>query len=64
MTAPTHNECFEPDENALALGCAAHLCYAVNFLTDGPDTSDRVFTGSIKDAFALYREEALNIYND
>ena len=64
MTAPTHNECFEPDENALALGCAAHLCYAVNFLKDGPDTSDRVFTGSIKDAFALYREEALNIYND
>lgn len=61
MTALNHHECFEPDEDALALGVASHLAYALEFLKQGPDTSDKIYQGTLKDLFAAYAPHYLAV---
>jgi metal-dependent amidase/aminoacylase/carboxypeptidase family protein len=64
MTARNHNECFEPDEDALPVGAACHIAYAVEFLKNGPDTSDRIYKGDLKEFFRQYNPPSLAAYGE
>lgn len=64
MTAKIHHECFEPDEDALAVGVASHLTYAMEFLKNGPDTRDRIFTGDLREYYQKNASWALMAYQD
>ncbi|NLO49257.1 MAG: amidohydrolase [Clostridiales bacterium] len=54
ITADQHHECYDVAEESLKLGTAAHLCYAMEFLKDGPDTEERVFKGDIRAFYHQY----------
>ncbi len=62
MTAMGHNEYFEPDEDVFVLGVACFIGYAMEFLKRGPDTSDRIYRGDLKEFFTLYNPRALEAY--
>lgn len=64
MTATAHDPHFEPDESVFKLGAACHMAYAVGFLQNGPDTSGRVFNGTLKEVFRKYRPRALDILTE
>ncbi len=50
--AAHHNAAFDLDEKALAYAAACYVAYAVSFLKDGPDTSEKVFKGSFTEIYA------------
>ncbi len=54
ITADQHHECYDVAEESLKLGTAAHLCYAMEFLKDGPDTGDRIYKGDIREFYLKY----------
>ena len=62
-TALNHSECQDPDEGVLKLGCAMHMAYAMKFLSAGPDTADRVFSGDIKEFIHKYRPNAAKFFD-
>lgn len=64
MTAKIHHECFEPDEDALAMGVACHLAYAMEFLKNGPETASRVFCGDLREYYQKNASWALMAYRD
>lgn len=64
MIAQNHNECFEPDEDALAGGAACYIAYAAEFLKNGPDTSDRVYRGELRDFFRVYNPTSLAAFGE
>jgi metal-dependent amidase/aminoacylase/carboxypeptidase family protein len=59
ITASGHHECFDAAEESLKLGAAAHICYALEFLKDGPETDDRIYKGDIKEFYQQYSERSL-----
>lgn len=59
ITASGHHECFDVAEEALKLGTAAHMCYALEFLKDGPETDSRIYKGDIKVFYKKYSERSL-----
>lgn len=64
MTARNHNECFEPDEDALSVGAACHIAYAAEFLKNGPDTSDRIYRGTLRDFFTRYNPPSMFVFEE
>lgn len=64
MTAKIHHECFEPDEDALAIGVACHLAYALEFMKNGPETSSRIFGGDLREYYQKNAPWALMAYQD
>lgn len=59
ITAAGHHECFDVAEESLKLGTAAHMCYASEFLNDGPQTDDRIYKGDIKEFYEKYSPNSL-----
>ncbi len=59
ITAAQHHECFDVAEEALKYGVAAHLCYSIEFLKEGPDTGGRVYSGDIDDFYRRYYPRVL-----
>ena len=64
ITARNHHECFDVDESSLKYGTAAHVCYAVEYLEDGPDTSDRVYRGDIREFYRQYSPRSLYAFEE
>lgn len=60
MVALNHTPCFDPDESTFRLGTACHIAYAAEFLDHGPDTSSRIFSGTMEELFLKYRPEVLD----
>ncbi len=58
ITAINHHEAFDADEDALKYGVAAHCGYALEFLRSGPETADRIYTGSLRAFYEKYFPEA------
>jgi len=59
ITASGHHECFDVAEESLKLGTAAHMCYALEFLKNGPDTEDRVYKGNIKEFYKQFSDRSM-----
>lgn len=59
MTAMPHHECHDVPEEVLKLGTAAHMCYALEFLKDGPETDSRIYKGDIKEFYEKYSPRSL-----
>jgi len=59
ITASGHHECFDVAEDALKIGTAAHMCYALEFLKDGPETDSRIYKGDIKEFYKQYSARSL-----
>lgn len=59
MTAMPHHECHDVPEEVLKLGTAAHMCYALEFLKDGPETDSRIYKGNIKEFYEKYSPRSM-----
>ena len=49
--AAHHNGAFDIDEAALKYAAAAYVAYAIGYLADGPDTSEKVFKGTFAEIY-------------
>lgn len=59
MTANPHHECHDVPEDVLKVGTAAHMCYAFNFLQNGPETESRIYKGDIKKFYEEYSPRSM-----